>query len=118
MYQKLVAIGSISEPESRHNPNGNLFIRFGVAVREKKDDDPTWLNCIIGGKFAEVMQDKLTKGQLVFIEGRLTVRKKGDQTYTNIMVDTCRILRDPNVEGSNRKPAPAPEDDFDDDIPF
>lgn len=117
MYQRTVAIGRISEPETRENRNRNLFIRFGLAVQEKKGDDTTWLNCIIGGKFAEVMADKLTKGQTVFIDGRISVRKSNDTTYTNIMVDTCRILRDPNADGG-RKPEPQPEDDFDDDIPF
>lgn len=116
MYQKLVAIGRISEPESRKNGNGNLFIRFGLAVQEGKEDEPTWLNCILGGKFAEVMEDKLSRGQLIFVEGRLSVRKNGETTYTNIMVDTLRILRDPNSEG--RRPEPEEEEEFADDIPF
>src|SRR5690554_2329896 len=105
MYQKFVAIGRISEPEARENANQNLFLRFGVAVQEKKDDPPTWINSIISGRFAEVMQDRLAKGQLVFVEGRLSMREKDGKTYTNLMVDVCRILRDPSSESGGSKAA-------------
>jgi|GEM_PF-2215798 len=121
MYQKTYAIGRISDPETRENRNGNMFVRFGLAVQEKKDDDPTWLNCILGGRFAEVMSDRLAKGQLIFVEGRLSVRKGKDnegveRTYTNLMVDTARILRDPSDAGNGRREEE--QEDYDDDIPF
>tara|TARA_R110000796_G_scaffold28962_4_gene78836 strand:+ start:18211 stop:18492 length:282 start_codon:yes stop_codon:yes gene_type:complete len=52
-------------------------------------------------RFAEVMKDRLKRGQLVFVEGELSFRKADNGTvYTNLMVDTCRILRDPRSAGA------------------
>lgn len=121
MFQKYIGIGFISAPEARKNSNNRLFIRFGMAIQERQNDPTTWMNCIIGGPFAEVMADKLKKGQLVFVEGKLSVREQDGEKYTNVLVDTCRILRDPSFEnGGQRKQASehTSDDDFEDDIPF
>lgn len=120
MYQRFIATGRISEPEARENATGNLFLRFGIAIQRKKDDKPIWFNCILLGSFAETMQDKLAKGQLVLVEGEFSEREHKDKKYLNLMVNFCRILRNPSSDSnSNTAAANEPsEEDFEDDIPF
>ena len=101
MWGQILQIGHIGEPEVRTNGNGKTYVRFGINMAKKAGDDPMWLNCILGGRFAEVMKDRLKRGQLVFVEGELSFRKADNGTvYTNLMVDTCRILRDPRSAGA------------------
>ena len=113
MWGKTIQIGHIGEPEARTNDKGNTYVRFGINMAKKAGADPMWLNCILGGRFAEVMKDRLMRGQLVFVEGELSFRKADNGTvYTNLMVDTCRILRDPRSAGA------AGNEDEDGEIPF
>ncbi|WP_350359686.1 single-stranded DNA-binding protein (plasmid) [Vreelandella sp. SM1641] len=75
MWGQTLQIGHIGEPEVRTNGNGKTYVRFGINMAKKVGDDPMWLNCILGGRFAEVMKDRLKRGQLVFVEGELSFRK-------------------------------------------
>jgi len=136
MFQEITLVGHASEIEERTNKSGKLFLRFGVGVQESKAAPTTWHNCIVSGKFAEVMKDKLSKGQLLFIKGTPTQRKdkESGRVYHNVMVEKCRILRDSrnnaeeqkdqaSQEASAQVPGPnqANSDNFssgDDDIPF
>lgn len=114
MWGTTIQIGHIGEPEVRSNDKGKTYVRFGINMAKKSADEPMWLNCIIGGRFAEVMKDRLMRGQLVFVEGELSFRKANNGTvYTNLMVDTCRILRDPRSANGN-----AGNEDEDGEIPF
>ncbi|MGK0547911.1 single-stranded DNA-binding protein [Halomonas cupida] len=114
MWGKTIQIGHIGEPEVRANGNGKTYVRFGINMAKKPTDEAMWLNCIIGGRFAEVMKDRLMRGQLVFVEGALSFRKADNGTvYTNLMVDTCRILRDPRSANGD-----AGDGEEDGNIPF
>ena len=83
MWGQTLQIGHIGEPEVRTNGNGKTYVRFGINMAKKSGDEPMWLNCILGGRFAEVMKDRLKRGQLVFVEGELSFRKADNGTvYT------------------------------------
>jgi|26BtaG_2_1085354.scaffolds.fasta_scaffold13484_3 single-strand DNA-binding protein len=115
MHGKTFQIGHIGQPEVRQNGNGKTYVRFGVNMAKKPTDEPMWLNCILGGRFAEVMKDRLMRGQLVFVEGQLSMRKADNGTvYTNLMVDVCRIMRDPRSAANGN----GNDGDEDGEIPF
>ena len=67
-----------SEPISRYTSNGNHVIHFSVSVRKgtKRNDDGTgyvvnFFDVDAWGKTAEIANDRLVKGEKVYIEGRL-----------------------------------------------
>lgn len=67
-----------SEPISRYTSNGNHVIHFSISVRKgtKRNDDGTgyavnFFDVDAWGKTAEIANDRLVKGEKVYIEGRL-----------------------------------------------
>ena len=96
-------IGNLGkDPETRFTPKGNKVCTFTVAVnRSWKSDGETkeatdWFNVEAWGKLGEVCQDYLSKGRLVFIEGRLqTDRYEQDgetKSFTKVVARQMQIL--------------------------
>lgn len=106
MYADLTLVGRISAPESKANAKGNLFIRVGLAVQPSKDAETTWFNLILSGKFAEVMQHKLQKGQMIFAKAHpVTSKDANGKAYINWYVDTLRIVGDNGTSETFQTPA-------------
>ena len=85
------------DPESRFTPKGNKYCQFTVAVNrprradgEDKSDNADWFNIQAWGKLAEICQQYLSKGRLVFVEGRMRTNKwnddKGETHYFTVVV--------------------------------
>lgn len=75
---KMMVIGNLgSEPEMKFTPNGKPVTSFSVATnrRFKVDDDwreeTEWFTVVAWGKLAEQCNQFLTKGRLVYVDGRL-----------------------------------------------
>ncbi len=75
-------IGNLGkDPEMRFTPAGKAVVSFSVAVanRYKKGDewvdDVDWFNVIAWNKLAEACNQKLSKGQSVYVEGRVKKRE-------------------------------------------
>jgi len=62
-----------SEPEMRFTPNGNAVTTFSMAVYDGKDQDgnkkPRWIKVTSWNKLAEVINQKIRKGQGVEVSG-------------------------------------------------
>jgi single-strand DNA-binding protein len=79
---KVMIIGHLGRaPEMRFTPNGVSVANFSVACdRSWKSADGVmrteteWFNVVCWGNLAEIAKEKLTKGNLVYIEGRLQSR--------------------------------------------
>jgi single-strand DNA-binding protein len=92
MYQKVTIIGNLGrDPEMRYTPSGTAVTDFSVATNRKwtnKDGTPgeetAWFRCSAWGKTAETVNQYLTKGRQVFIEGRLNPDSAtgGPRVYT------------------------------------
>ena len=96
-------IGNLGkDPETRFTPKGSKVCTFSVAVnRTWKSEGETreateWFNIETWGKLAEICQDYLSKGRLVFIEGRLqTDRYEQDgetKSFTKVVARQMQIL--------------------------
>ena len=67
------------DPELRSTAGGTSVMGFGVAVNERRknnrtgewEDYPNFVDCTLFGKRAEALEQYLTKGAKVAIEGRL-----------------------------------------------
>ena len=79
---KMTIIGNLgSEPEMRFTPSGKPVTSFSIATswryttaEGERKEDTEWFSVVAWGKLAEQCNQFLTKGRLVYIEGRLRLR--------------------------------------------
>jgi single-strand DNA-binding protein len=135
--QKVIAIGNCGrDPESKFLPNGTVIAEVSIAVSEKWKKDgqsqerTEWLNLVFFGKLAEIVQQYVTKGSKIYIEGKLRTsswEKDGQKHYrTDIVCDSMQMLDSRNggpAAAQSQPPSQAasktpPYDGFDDDLNF
>ena len=70
------------DPEVRYTQNGTPVATFSLATSEKWKDNggnpqekTNWHNIVLWNKLAEVAKRFLSKGALIYLEGKLTTRK-------------------------------------------
>ncbi len=76
---KMTVIGNLgSESEMRFTPNGRPVTSFSVATNWRyttaegeRREETEWFTVVTWGKLAEQCNQFLTKGRLVYVEGRL-----------------------------------------------
>jgi single-strand DNA-binding protein len=91
------------DPETRFTPNGRSVTSFSVAVArhwrssEGEHKEATdWFNIDAWGRLGEICQEYLSKGSLVFLEGRLQTdqyEKDGETRYfTRVIARSIQFL--------------------------
>ena len=95
---KVMVIGHLGrDPEMRYTPSGRPVTTFTLAVSRswntadgERRTETEWFNIVAWGNLAEICKQYLTKGQQVYIEGRLQTRKwddkEGNKHYTTEIV--------------------------------
>ena len=84
---KVMIIGHLGrDPEMRYTPSGRPVTTFAVATSRswssmdgERHQETEWFNVVAWGNLAEICKQYLTKGQQVYIEGRLQTRKWEDK---------------------------------------
>lgn len=79
---KALIIGNLTrDPETRALPSGQSVVSFGVATNRvwkdasgEKKQAAEFHNIVAFGKLADICSQYLTKGKMVFIEGRIQTR--------------------------------------------
>jgi len=112
---KVMIIGNAgSEPEMRFTPNGNPVTSFRVATNRmyttaegERKQETEWFTVVAWNKLAEQCNQFLSKGRLVYAEGRLHTRtwegQDGQKRYrTEIVANRVSFL-------DRRTAAPLPE---------
>jgi single-strand DNA-binding protein len=128
---KMIVIGNLgSEPEMRFTPNGRPVTSFNVAANWRyttadgeRKEETEWFTIVTWGKLAELCNQFLTKGRLVYVEGRLRTHSWDGQdgqrhTRNEIVASTVTFLDRQGAAGgvagerqSDGNPAePEPED--------
>lgn len=112
MINKVILIGNLGrDPEIRHLEGGTAVGRFSVATNESYKDKSgewqkvtEWHDVVVWRNLAERAERQLSKGSLVYIEGKLAHRKwqdrEGNDRYTTeVVANTFRKLdrRDENT---------------------
>ena len=123
---KIIVIGNVGrDPEPRYTPSGQMVTSFSVASNHRyktasgeQREETEWFNCSAFGKLAETCNQYLSKGQQVYVEGRLKSRtyqtQSGETRFSNdVMVTEVQFLSRPD----NRDPVPAGMDE-DNSLPF
>lgn len=83
---KIMIIGHLGrDPEMRYTPNGRPVTTFSVATSRswsslegEKRTETEWFNVVAWGNLAEICKQYLTKGQQVYLEGRIQTRRWED----------------------------------------
>jgi len=128
---KVMLIGHLGDDVKMHYFEGGGSIgRFPLATNEtytKKDtgekvSQTEWHNIVIRNKAAEICEKYLSKGDRIYIEGRIKTRKwqddKGNDRYsTEINVQEFTFLSTKKAVEGGEAAAPAPEAD-NSDLPF
>jgi single-strand DNA-binding protein len=143
---KIILVGNLGrDAELRYTPGGAAVATLNLATTEvfkdregQRKEDTQWHRVILWGKTAESLQDYLTKGKQIYVEGKLQTRKwkdkDGNDKYTTeVRGDRVVLL---SGGGGNRGERPGSDraatqsDEFahaeasgsveltDDDIPF
>lgn len=94
-------IGTISEVHTTNN--GAKFVNLTVATTEtyystnnEKKSDTQWHNVIVWNNMTE-LHKMLSKGDLLYVEGRINYRKKSPtQIFTEVVAKNIRILNKKN----------------------
>jgi len=102
---KIIVIGNLgSEPEMRFTPNGRPVTSFSVATNWRfttpegeRKEETEWFTVVTWGRLAEQCNQFLTKGRLVYVEGRLRTHtwesQDGQKRYRNeIVADRVSFL--------------------------
>lgn len=141
---KVILVGRLGkDPETRYTGSGQQVCNFSMATDETYKDRAgerqkrtEWHKIVMWGRLAEIAQQYLRRGSLIYIEGRLQTRQWDDQTgnkryTTEIVANVMKMLgsRGDNATGGGAEPGErrhAPEMDepqagpaiSDEDIPF
>lgn len=98
LRNKVQLIGNLgNDPEIINLDGGKKLAKFSIATNEtfknqkgEKITDTQWHNIVAWGKTAEIIENYVTKGKEVAIEGKLTSRsyddKEGNKKYITEVV--------------------------------
>ena len=145
---KVILVGNLgNDPEVRATTSGSRIANISVATSDSWTDKSTgqkqerteWHRVVFFNRMAEIVEQYLTKGSKVYVEGALRTRKWQDQNgqdrYTTEIVANDMQMLDSRGGGMGggqstapmdppaaKQPAAAaaggPDINFDDDIPF
>ena len=141
MLNKCMVIGHLgADPEMRYTANGSAVTSFRVASSRnftdgsgERREETEWFRVVTWNRLAETCAQYLTKGRLVYVEGRLQTRQWDDQQgqrryTTELIAETVQFLgggRDGGGSGGSGFASPGfatgsdNEGDIDpDDLPF
>lgn len=92
MYHKIVLVGNLGrDPEMRYTPNGTPVTNLNVATTERwtgqdgqQQERTIWWRVSVWGRQAETVNQYLSKGRQVLVEGRINPDPEtgGPRVYT------------------------------------
>ena len=137
MLNKCMIIGHLGrDPEMRYTANGAAVTTFSVATSRRfttngeQREETEWFNVVTWARLAETCAQYLTKGRLVYVEGRMQTRSWDDQATgqkryrTELIAEEVKFLggaRDGGGGGFAPGMAVGPDSEGDidpDDLPF
>jgi single-strand DNA-binding protein len=113
---KVMIIGHLGrDPEMRYTPSGRPVTTFTVATSRswntsdgERHTETEWFNVVTWSNLAEICKQYLTKGQHVYIEGRLQTRRWEDKE--GVKHSTIEIVANEMLNlGDRREPNNHPQ---------
>lgn len=137
MVNKVILIGRLgADPEVRYTQDGSMVTNFRLATNEQWTDKSgekmqrtEWHRIVTFGKLAEICGNYLSKGRLVYTEGRIQTRawddRDGNKRYTTEIIATNMQILEPKGqevdqpgESSNKFSSYEGSEMTEDDVPF
>jgi single-strand DNA-binding protein len=137
---KVMLIGNVGQdPELRYTPDGNPVANFSIAVNRRRKvgdefkDETEWFNIVCFSRTAENVNQYLSKGQKVYVEGRFQsseyVGQDGNQrksfeviandvTFLSTKSEAESINQSSNQNQAATESKPVDSDDEDKDLPW
>lgn len=128
---KVMLIGHLGrDPEMRYTPSGKPVTTFSVATSRswstadgERKTETEWFNIVAWGNLAEICKQYLTKGQQVYIEGRLQTRCWEDAEgvkHSSVEVVAAEMMMLGERRDTNAGTTSTDEvaDDIEDEYPF
>ncbi len=141
---KVMLMGNLTrDPELRYTPNNTAVVNIGLAINRvwydkqtnQKNEETTFVDCEAWGRTAEVINQYLSKGRPIYIEGRLKLDQWQDKesganrSKMKVVVESFEFIDSGGGQGNSgggrrqSAPAQAPQHDQhqpvpEDDIPF
>ena len=121
---RVFLLGNLTrDPELRYVPSGAPVATFGLAVNRRfmtqhgeKKDEVCFVRIVVFGKQAESCSQHLSKGRLVFIEGRLQYRsweQDGQKRSSlDVVADRVQFLGAPRSSGDAGSVPEAAKEEF------
>jgi len=137
-FNKIIIVGHLGkDPEIRYMTDGTAVCNFSVATTEKRKDrsgemqeNTLWFRVNVWGKQADAVNQYLSKGRQVYVEGRLSQQEYTDKdgnrrTSLEVRATDVQFLGSRGDEGGSSPAASArptttnsPGGDESEDIPF
>jgi single-strand DNA-binding protein len=103
---KVILVGNVGrDVEFRALPSGTNLAKFSLATTDRRSKDENgkprteWHNIVAWGKLAEICNQYVTKGKLLYIEGQIRTRtyeQDGQKKwFTEVHADTMEMLGSP-----------------------
>jgi single-strand DNA-binding protein len=118
---KVILIGRLGrDPELKYTATGVPFCRFSMATDEgwtdktsgERQERTEWHNIVAWDRLAEICNQYLSKGRLVYIEGSLQTREWDDQEGNKRKITEIRardmvlLTSNPDSNGGQSRRAP------------
>lgn len=137
-FNKVLLLGNLTrDPQLSYTPNQTAVVDFGLATNRKwkgqdgsQHEETCFVDCTAFARQAETINKYLSKGRLVFVEGRLTFdswtgQDGAKRTKLKVTVENFQFLPgasgggpDRAQQGAGGGPSEPPEQGGGDDIPF
>jgi len=111
---KIILVGRAGkDPEIRHTNAGKPVSNLSIATSEKfnvdgdRREETEWHSVVFWGKLAEIANQYLKKGALVYVEGRVKTSEWADsngekRTKKEVVASTMRMLGGGNGDNNKR----------------
>ena len=124
-FNKVMLLGNLTrDPQLKYLPSGTPVVELGMAVNRswtdnqsgEKREATTFVDCKAMGKPAEIINQYMTKGRPLFIEGRLDYRQweakdgSGKRSKLEVFIENFQFLgsRDGGASAPGGRPAGRP----------
>jgi single-stranded DNA-binding protein len=101
------------------NVNGKKVVEFSVAHNHSKEK-VSYFNCSAWEKLADVIEQYVSKGTRVTVQGVVSIDKKDDKYYTKVTVLNIDFSgkAEPSTNTESQHPLSAGSSSESDDLPF
>lgn len=96
MSLQIVSIigNATKDAELKVSKDGVSYVSFRLAV-SGQEGATTFYNVLLFGHYGEVMQEHITRGRQIYVNGRLQISDKG---YISVIADHIELLARPKVK--------------------